>query len=153
MADIFSQTVPRDTYKFSNEVSQPGSSSPAASNPTATPQDGDDSNSNEASGLSGGAIAGIVVGVVVGIVAILGGILAWLRRSKSRNAIVQNMPTETTETTGMVFPKSELDANNTRHELGDQSWAHEVGGREMQKVISQHPRPAELPDSHLVELR
>ncbi|KAI1380774.1 hypothetical protein F4677DRAFT_441107 [Hypoxylon crocopeplum] len=141
LADIFRQTVPRDTYVASNEGSPP--SNPSL-NPTNTPQD------NAApSNLSGGAIAGIVIGVAVAIVAILFGVLAWLRKGKMSNPQPQAYTSMVPGAGGPQWQKPELDAvYAARHELdAQQALVPEVHGSEVPKEGWRYDPPIELPNS------
>ncbi|KAI1087587.1 hypothetical protein F5B19DRAFT_474993 [Rostrohypoxylon terebratum] len=121
--DIFSKTVPRDTYIFVNKAS-------SSVNSTTTADPGDINNS-----LSQGAIAGIAIAVVFGVILILVVVLVWLDR---RQTPVPKVMIETAKTVGISqghWQKPELEGtHNARHEIGiSEPRPHEVHGEGVTK--------------------
>ncbi|KAF9877571.1 hypothetical protein CkaCkLH20_04706 [Colletotrichum karsti] len=102
-----------------------------AINPTSTPTNGSDADS-EASGLSTGAIAGIAVGAVAAL-AIVGLGAFFLLRSKKRKASQSQPPPYNTETPGQMGQVQEAWPKYG----GQQEVSHEVYGSQGQHRLSE----------------
>ncbi|KAI0543483.1 hypothetical protein F4679DRAFT_568609, partial [Xylaria curta] len=115
LADVFKQTVARDTY-----TTQTNTTTNSTDTPNPSPSSPEAKGS---SGTSASEIAGIVVGVIIGLVAIAAAVFFLWRRIRTHNAI---MVAGTGDNSALGFEplgngdwhKPELDGA-VRHELGD----------------------------------
>ncbi|KAI1128813.1 hypothetical protein F5Y10DRAFT_239563 [Nemania abortiva] len=158
LADIFSQTVPRDTYIPPGRA---GSATPVA---PATPTNTDGPSSSgggtskkpqDSGGLTTGAITGIAIGAVaaVAIIASVFPAVFFCRRSQRRKSEVSDKSATSSVMETSVFKgwhKPELDATTSqRYELGSENIVHEVHGEDIaqQKEIAEYWQTRELSGS------
>ncbi|RWA14358.1 hypothetical protein EKO27_g719 [Xylaria grammica] len=148
LADIFSQTVDRDTYVPPRRSSQkdPTNSDPDDSGPDDSDPDPSDPNEDQpdndqnqkgSSSLATGAIAGIAVGAAAALAGVFAAVFLCYRKRRKYQAADQTTPSVSSVTDIPLvkgWHKPELDATAAqRFELGTENYVYEMHGDDIGK--------------------